>query len=322
MHKLFQKFNPFRDPAWRYERCLKLVEHRPRPLPASAKRDDEHIRRYRKFLLRYLSTDDEDERNALFPYDPELFYAHLIHHHPDREWRTIAQARILATQSDDEIAHNSGTLPGVIDLYEKLFFNVRDRLDTKDWIVKTVLGTAAQRAANRYDSTTDHQRDMLYKLFGYFGGPIILDVVVSGFAQRDFPTDARHVAGWFDRTMKGLVKRKAALEAARFEVDKFKVMELLHIHLSIITAERDSGGGPQSDYEKSVAAMLGQTPWGLAKKGYDALNDQQKLYALSHIEPRADEQLQLATGIMPDTLRDREQYTDVKLLTVNAVEED
>lgn len=321
MHPQFQQFNPFRDPQWRYERCLKLVEHQPRPLPASPKQDDEFVRRYRKFLLRFLRTEDEDTRAALFPQDPEVFYAHLIHHHPDREWRSITQARLLTGDEPETIASYAGTLPEAINLYEKLFFNVQDRLLNKDWIVKTVLGTASQRASNRYDTMTDHQRDMLYKLFGYFGGPIILDTVISGFASRDIPTDPRHVTGWFDRTMKNLIKRKASLEAHRFEVDKFKVIELMHIHLSIMSSEKASGGS-DTDYAKAIEAMLQQTPWGLAKKGYNALSDVQKPYALSPVEPRADEQMQLAWGQVPATLLEREKNTSEALLGISQKHKD
>jgi hypothetical protein len=317
MHVQFQQFNPFRDPQWRYERCLKLVEHQPQPLPASPRRDDEYVRRYRKFLLRFLRSDDEEARAALFPLDPPLFYAHLIHHHPDREWRTIVQARLLTGDDDAEIANYGGTLPDTIHLYEQLFFNVRDRLDNKDWIVKTVLGTATQRASNRYDTMTDHQRDSLYKLFGYFGGPIILNTVISGFASRDLPTQSKHVPGWFDRTMKNLIKRKATMEAHRFEVDKFKVMELMHIHLAIITAEKEGGGGGNIDYDKAVEAMLQHTPWGLAKKGYSHLNPLQQKYAISHVEPRADEQLELALGKVPASLIERETHTGKTLAAMN-----
>jgi hypothetical protein len=314
MHIQFQQFNPFRDPQWRYERCLKLVEHRPRPLNASPRRDDEYVRRYRKFLLRFLRDESEEARAALFPLDPALFYAHLIHHHPDREWRSIAQARLLSGATDDEIAQLSGTLPETINLYEQLFFNVRDRLDNKDWIVKTILGTVTQRSSNRYDTMTDHQRDSLYKLFGYFGGPVILDVIISGFASKDLPTSPKHVSGWFDRTMKTLIKRRATIEAHRFEVDKFKVMELMHIHLSIITSEKESGSGPATDYDKCISEMLTQTPWGVAKKGFRQLNQDQQKFALSPVEPRADEQMQLAFGKVPATLIEREEHTKHAML--------
>lgn len=317
MHSQFQQFNPFRDPQWRYERCLKLVEHRPRPLNASPRRDDEYVRRYRKFLLRFLRDESEEARAALFPLDPAIFYAHLIHHHPDREWRSIVQARLLTGATDEEIAHMGATLPETINLYERLFFNVRDRLDNKDWIVKTILGTATQRSANRYDTTTDHQRDLLYKLFGYFGGPVILDVIISGFASRDLPQSAKHVSGWFDRTLKTLIKRRATTEAHRFECDKFKVMELMHIHMSIIAAEKESGGGASTDYEKCISEMLAQTPWGVAKKGFSKLNQNQQKFAISAVEPRADEQMELAFGKVPATLIEREEHTAKALLLLN-----
>jgi hypothetical protein len=55
--------------------------------------------------------------------------------------------------------------------------------------------------------------------------------------------------------------------------------------------------------------MLKQTPWGVARKGYQALSELQKPFAISAVEPRADEQMQLAYGTLPATLVEREQNT-------------
>jgi hypothetical protein len=99
------------------------------------------------------------------------------------------------------------------------------------------------------------------------------------------------------------------MEAHRFEVDKFKVMELMHIHLAITTADKTSNGGADTDYAKAVESMLTQTPWGVARDGYNHLNQSQKQYALSNVEPRADEQMELALGKVPATLIERELGT-------------
>lgn len=315
MHKDFQTYNPFRVPQWRYDRVLQLVEHRPRARRPSPKRDDEYVRAYWNFFRKYDRAEEEEDRLALFPNQPAMYYAHLIHHHPDREWRAMIQARLLTRVSDEEIAETAATLPEAIFLYEKLFFHVRDRIDSHDWIVKTVMGTAANRASNRNDSWTDNQRNLAYKLFAYFGGPIVLDVIISGFLSGDFPKNKSQIGPWFDSTMRLLVKRKATMAAQLFEVNKWNVMQLLEIHLQISNAENAAQSGPQTDIEKGINALLQTVPWGLAKRGYDQLTEEQQRYALSPVEPNAMEQMSLASGKVPASLIEITGKQDQKLLT-------
>ena len=77
------------------------------------------------------------------------------------------QARLLARRTFDQIALVSGLTAGTIESYEGLFFNVRDRLDARDWIVARAIGTTTSE-----DSTLD--RGALLKSFAYFGGPDVL----------------------------------------------------------------------------------------------------------------------------------------------------
>lgn len=321
MHQDFQKFNPVRVPSWRYERVLKLAEHQPAALVPHRRRDDKVVKAYYKFWRCYDRTESEEERVALFPKNPGMFYAHVMHHHPDPEWRAILQARLLTRDSDEEIADRAGTIPSAIRCYEQIFFNVRDRLDMHDWIVKTILGTEAQRAANRYDSWTPHQRYTAYKLFAYFGGSLTLDVIISGFTSGDFPKQRADVGRWFDRTMQQLLKSKATTAARLFEVNKFNVMELMQISMSAIHHENKAGDGPQSEIEKSIDALLKEVPWGLARKGYGQLGALQQEYALGRVEPRAGEQMLLASGRTPAKLLEQAKMVDVDLITLKTKEE-
>lgn len=315
MHSQFEQFNPSRSPRWRYDHCLSLVEHSPRPKPASPK-DDQYVRTYRRFLLRFHREDatSDSQRHQLFSANPGLYYAHSLYHQNDTEWRSILEARILTGASDEDIAETLGTLPETVDWYEQLFFNVRDRIDKQDWIVKTVIGTPAARLANRYDTTTDHQRDMLYRLFGYFGGPLVLSVIVSGFESRSLPNKTSQLANWFDSAIQTAIRRRAVMEAQRFEVDKFKVMELLNLHANLVNAAKGSGGSGNVDYTKILEAAVSSVPWALAGKGVRELPATQQRFLTSHVEPRADEQLQLASGELPSTLVAREQSTDTSLI--------
>lgn len=317
MHPDYQKYSPFRAPQWRYDRVLELIEARPVRSP-SPRSDDRFVRTYHKFLMRYMALPDAD-KVTLYPKNPGLFYAHLLHHHPDREWRVMVQARILTSADDNTAANYLSTLPDTIHWYEALYFNVRDRLNNLDWIIKSVLGSPAERVAARDDTMTMEHRHILYKLFAYFGGPHILDAVLAGVQPNNLPKDRTQVSRWFDQTMKTLLKRKAIMAAQMFEVNKWNVMELMNAHISIMSLEKDAGGGPQSEIEKAVEGLLGQIGgnWRIARKRLDEQPALEQQYAISAVEPRADEFASLAHGTVPATLREQEAAIDTaKLVTV------
>lgn len=306
-HREFQKHNMLRTTSWRYDRVLELVDARPRKA-ASRRYDDEFVREYRQFLPRYLDEEHEINRKALFPHFPAIYYAHELHFSTDTEWRAMLQAFILAGETDGEIANRLCSLPDAIKWYESLFFNVRDRLDKHTWIVKAVLGTSAYRAANREGSMTVNQRDLVYKLFAYFGGPVILDVIISGFVRGLLPKKREEIKSWFDQTYALLIRQRATIAARLFEVNKYNVMQLFEIHCAIMAGERSaSEGGPQTNVEKNVEALMKAVPWNMGKTRIDHLSELQQKYLLSAVEPRADEQMALAAGIMPDSLLQAEQ---------------
>lgn len=322
MDAKYQKYNPFRTPSWRTDRALELVQHRPEPLRCSRKRDDEYIREYRSFLLKYFRCHTDDGRANLSSGNPGLFYAHVMHHHPDTEQRAIIQARLLAGLDNEQIAKYWHTLPETIEWYERLFFNVRDRLDAHDWVVKAVLGTAANRISVGDGRLTDNQRDMTYKLFAFFGGPLIFDVILSGFSAGNMPSRQTECDEWFETTFARLLTNRATQHARVFEVNKYNVMQLMEITCAIIggrRAERE-GGGPQNEVERNIEVMLEKLPWGLAtrKEDHERLTVEQRMFSNTAVEPRTEEQFMLAAGQVPQNLIQDQQRMGQTVITVSS----
>ncbi len=71
---------------------------------------------------------------------PEMCWALRLYEQRDYEkLRWTIEARILARQTNDEIAQSCGCMPEMIEYYEALFFNVRARLDSPDFIMTKVV---------------------------------------------------------------------------------------------------------------------------------------------------------------------------------------
>jgi hypothetical protein len=275
----YQTFNPFRTLHWRFERVLEMVDQQPTPARAT-RADDKYVRGLRNFLLRYRRYNASG-RQRLMMENPGLYTAWLLHERAEDEYETvfIIQARILARQSDKEVAREFSTLPSAIEWYEKLFFNVRDRFDAHDWILRKVLAPALTESRVRAEEQTPEGRlprsplaepffDSSLMLFAYFGGPLAVDFMLSGF-RRDLRLQTNDDVGpWLNEYTMQAAKRRAAMAVGQFEVNKYNVMELFSFITSIMTIEKSADHEDQSRtaIESNIEKMLGQLSFSLGRQ--------------------------------------------------------
>ena len=129
---------PLRRPQWRLDRAIQLISapaHRAAAwrtmIPTSALIEENFWSsrlpaRMKQSGMRYFL------RPRCLPRSPApLFAGH----------RTPADfgARLLTSETFEEIAQYFGTSAGTIDYFEKLFFNVRDRMQCRGWILKAAV---------------------------------------------------------------------------------------------------------------------------------------------------------------------------------------
>lgn len=83
------------------------------------------------------------------------------------------EARILAGESFESIEKKSTFTVSCLALYEKLFFNVLDRMEKRTWVTQSVIGRALQVGL------TERDFNILWKIYGYMAGPYMVDLLVS-----------------------------------------------------------------------------------------------------------------------------------------------
>lgn len=309
-HPLLERYNPFRDPAWRHNRVLEMVDHKPKPLQPDRDYDDEIIKMYRDFLLKW-NKGNADTRVRLFHNNPGLFYAHNWRSHPDQDWRALLEARILAREPDEFIAEEFSTIPETVQYYEKLFFNVRDRLHSRTYIVKTVLGPSANQIAGVEGLMTDVMRRTSYKLFGYYGGPLILDIIISGFEAGPFPQKPEKAREWLDAAIKTTIQQRASLAARCFVVNKWSVMQLLEIQQRFMQSAEDArlaGGGASGDYQASIEKFFESIPLAVGNRAAEGRSEQSVLFDKSNAEPNFIEQMALSKGQVPEEFQRKLEF--------------
>lgn len=311
MSTLYEQINPFRHPAWRQRRVLELVEADP-VKRAHRTQDDKFVKAFRRFSLEELEANTPEAQMRLFHKSPGLFFANQFYNNSDPEWCAILDARILAREPNEFIADEFDTIPETIDWYEKIFFNMRDRLHSRTYVVKTITGHLIDaQTTDAEGSIGTLQRMLAYKLFAYFGGPLVLDIILFGFEEGSMPVKLERAAEWLDHSVKISIRKQAAITAKFMTINKFTMMQLLEIQQRFMTFESEArltAGGAGANYQANIERFFEQIPLAIGTKSRIGRTSEALHFESTAVEPRAHEQLSLAQGTVPDALQQKLNY--------------
>jgi hypothetical protein len=311
--------DPFLRPYWRYERVLELTSHVP---PKRCNRfDDKWISEYRAFLLKINKSPNLQQR--LLVANPGLYYAHKILDKQSIEPETAValEARLLAGVPPKDIAKALKTFTATVIWYEKLFFNVTSRLTHSDWIVKNVLlpayeeldssdeaekdsktkGKQKSKASSNLRAGSNAENRLSLKLFAYFGGPIICDIMLTGFNRDRKVLSSEDIGSFFDDQFALQMKRRSAQAAGLFEINKYNVGEIFALNTRLIEIQKSSKNDSdrKSEMEKNINSFLQElTPiWSTGRQAaahyFDEVIGE---YDSSAVEVSADEAIQAGLG--------------------------
>jgi len=308
--------DPFLRPYWRHERVVRMLGSVP---PARCRRyDDIWIQEYKKFLFAWRRGTEHRER--LLYENPGLYYAYNLYDrmHIEPDMALMIEARLLAGSTPEMIANECKTIPQTIEWYERLFFNVSDFLPHHDWILKNVLLPASDRFVDHtpdlggtvLKNTTEIVRphlDMTLKFFAYFGGPLVCDIMISGFRRNNQVQNPDDLTDYFNEHFASQLQRRSAQAAGQFEINKYNVMELFVTHTRLIEVQKagKSQENRHSDIEKTVGEMLTALPWTVGKTGQTMYNGSLiGLYDDSAIELDSEETVLIGAGIEQESAKE------------------
>jgi hypothetical protein len=138
--------NPRRHPDWCYRLAAECVASG-RPFP---RRDWDALT---LSVADYLRREQRGEDPGRLVADyPELNLALEVFRHEDQELRWAIEARLLAGFAATDVAAAAGLTPPIVDIFEKTFFDVRDRLENREFIVGTVIAPQRNRPYDFRDS--------------------------------------------------------------------------------------------------------------------------------------------------------------------------
>jgi len=252
-----RKFCATRPPDWRWRRAGELLE-RGDPI----KRDRDHdnmlvIKRFRKAIDR---ADTERKQLNVENKYPALYAAWEIYtFEEDFGTRSALEARILAREPFELIARKLAVACEVVVEYEKYFFNVSDRLEATDYISNQVLGRAVQTGL------AERHFDLLWKMFGYNGGPKMVDALISRFNNPSRPETPEDVSAFWANDVREQLRMKSAIAVRTTSLNFQTSPEILNLFFRMEEGDKESGagggGGASESIIENVNRMLDGLPW-------------------------------------------------------------
>jgi hypothetical protein len=289
----FNAKNPMRPPNWRWERALYLRS-------AGRSRtngEDEWIRQAIRFQAAMERNPEAVDQMEVAEAFPDIYYASTLYRRPGtaeakNPLRFAIEARILADQTDEEIAQAAGVDPTLIVWYEKLFFNVREKLLNNDYILTVAIGPAI------YTGMNEREYDLLWKVFGYVYGPKVLDAFIKSTTKPFRPKDDAETEACIVADIKSSLRRKAMIAARTFAINNFSQSELLNVYTRFLEIEKEGESGSAKDFFlTNVGNILARMPWVAAATNMD--QSTVGVYDKQGAELRTEELLDAATGTQP-----------------------
>lgn len=285
--------NPFRSPSWAWRRANAI--HTGSQPGLTMKRDGKPGMKRVRPLMRYLrgwqKCHNDIQKAELAAHEPKLFWAHSVFMADDAPVKWLIEARLLARETDNEIAARLGCDPSIVACYHDTFFDVREKINYRDYIINSVFGEAC------YRGLSERRHDLLWKLFGYYGGPHVLDTVSSRLGGSVWCNSPEQASKFLQDTAINAMKQKAAIAALTVPINSETHIDLIESFVKYVEIERntESQGQARDQIVDNIQATLEALPFA-AYKGAASLKGTLEQYDNTSVELRTDELLAASLG--------------------------
>lgn len=262
--ELANRDNPSRAPHWRWLRAVEVDSGGDRPSRAiDGEAGFTWIRRALRLKRRFARLDSNPRsRRALLLRDRAMYWAHSLWLAEKQPARWGIEARVIAGETDDEIANKLGTDVEIINAYVNVFFDVREKLANSDYMLNVVMADAVVRGLQ------ERQYDLLWKLIGYHGGAYSLDAAINKFVPTARPATKDDVSGFFHDFAINSMKYKSAVAAITVPINTHTQLPLLEAFVKYVEIERttENASKAHATIVENIGAMLSALPFKVGTK--------------------------------------------------------
>jgi hypothetical protein len=281
-----------RPPDWRWRTSWNNDQSRYHRCP------DAYVAAARRFRNGWNACRTNSEEELLAARMPILYQAHGLYVDRRDGARQALEARVLAAQDEAAIAQALGIHPSVVTFYECVFFDVRDRLGNRDYILRVVLSPTS------FGDASDGPLQYAWKLLGYLGGPAVLEVLMDATAPSPRPTGAAQIREFLDRFADDTLRKRLAVASSRLDATDRAIREAL-LWLASRENSRRTDDSKLNEWETIAKAILKQIPWSFGERGLESQPPQREAFSRSAVEPRAKDLLRLWAGEEIPELQER-----------------
>jgi hypothetical protein len=307
-----RRASPLRPVDWRWERARLMYEDPPVSRRLSGDGDD-FIRSAYRFRMALNRCQDAMEILDLRRKAPDLSDAYYLTAPEAKLTRDGLHANLLTGDTLENIAQRVSLRVQVVKIYERLFFNVLDRLDNKEYIAHRVMGPTLY-------SLREGDYEILWMLYGYTGGVEVMKMVMQGGIEQAKPQvgqlgDALAFAG--DNLQNcALVKGMVAMRTA--PTNSYTWSQIVEIHQRFIELKNQvdsAGSGASEGLTVNIQAMFDSLPWAVGGEKPVLVSPRDPEKIVGKLPPpllaadgfaaelREQELTQLSMGEVPDRLQ-------------------
>jgi hypothetical protein len=200
------------------------------------------------------ATTDHQQR-VLAESQPELYAAWELYHSELRSPRWELEARLLASEPIESISAKTGLSAEIVQTYASLFFDVKGK--STGYVLHVVLGECAKR------TVTERDVELLWKMYGYFSGPRMLDLLIYRFEPRNCSDSDFSVSAFLKDDVRGQLQLKSSIAMRALQVNSQTQTEILSLYVKMLDLDKTAGeaDGGQETLKAGIQAMLENIPW-------------------------------------------------------------
>lgn len=286
--------NPFRPVDWRWQTVKYLQEH---GLRLTKSYSDSWLAKARRFVDEQQRASDDLQQFEVAARYPAIYGAFRIYKTTTvKSAKYELEARLLASEPVPQIADKTGITEATVAAYAELFFDVAPKLKNPGYIAHVVLGPSAIKGIS------EREPDVIWKMFGYWCGPVVLDLLIYRFKQPCKAESPQAIAALMADDIREQLLLKTMIAVRSLNINWQTQTEVLNTYLRMLELERTAGGGDggSESMKSGIQGLLESLPWTrdaalAAKQSLVEFHD-------NGVELRADELLLTAAGQRPQNL--------------------
>jgi hypothetical protein len=183
-----------RPANWRYHRVKYIMSKEP-DKQVFIDMDDAGVRYAYHIFQAFANCKTPEDRYMCRNRYAGFYEACQIYKYFPVELSGLLEAYVLADEEPNKVAYNFSINVETLGWYEQLFFDARSRLDRPSFIHNQVCYPIFDTTRKAYNyKKVNYDIACAYRIFGYHGGPVVLELFSNAFLSTDAKPVTRDLA--------------------------------------------------------------------------------------------------------------------------------